>query len=538
MKKIIPTAVFALSLAARSLFGNPLESTILKEEPKKEFNIAGNVDSRSFSVDFSAGKDWKFNFASDAEFIDAPRIKNIDAVVGNDKIYLGASYENLSTETILEDSYLLKLQTGIKPFDWLDFCITGALVDLPNMQSWISYKIPMTLSAFALNANVGKEFELDSVSLFPWLSVAGSVYLATPGDTDSLHTLEEIFPDYGAELMALPFNHLNVKGGLDVKTRLIDVSYQGEYQGNFSFPPIFNIANKIGINAHDEDRKNNLEYAVSLITKPVYFGDKLIAPVRNELQFDVGGFVLFDNGLFLKGKFSSLVDFLTENQYNITASVGKKFDFGNIEAYYNSKNNVFGLQFSTQLDKTVERESKTRKQFDKFPGRSIPENNILSSPYNSTLHSEFGNTLEEAKAKIKAGGEQELSRLLSFIQYKEHNEGTFTAREEYEIYGWGDCEDTNGNLGVELERMLDHKEVYAVGIRGPFISHATIIIKDKNGKFDLRDFQDYYNLNADTPQQAVEMVFPGANIYDDGTVSSSVSAVRNAVERRLYDWNK
>jgi hypothetical protein len=64
------------------------------------------------------------------------------------------------------------------------------------------------------------------------------------------------------------------------------------------------------------------------------------------------------------------------------------------------------------------------------------------------------------------------------------------------------------------------------------------MIKDKNGKFDLRDFENYYDLNANNPKKAIEMVYPGAYVYGDGTVSGSVSTVRNAVERQLYDWKR
>ena len=134
--------------------------------------------------------------------------------------------------------------------------------------------------------------------------------------------------------------------------------------------------------------------------------------------------------------------------------------------------------------------------------------------------------------------EQDLSNLASYFVWKDHD-GTFTAKEEYEIYGYGTCRDTNGNLLTYIEeKAFDYKNVYAVAIRGPFVSHVITIIEKQNSKFDLRQYSDYYEIDAPTAQAAIDKIFPGAYIFDDGTVSTAVSTIRNAVENPLYDWTK
>jgi hypothetical protein len=564
MRKLAPI-VLALGLTARALFGNPLESTLIKDDTKKEFDITGSVDNKSLSLDVSLprGDDWNVSLASDMEFIDTPKIKNVDLVLGRENFYLGASFENLSTETLLQDSNIFKIQWGIKPADWIDFSVTGALMNIPNMTIYYSslglgnLQTPLTLYAGGLNINLGKKFDLKSSSLFPWLSITASGYIADPKNTSDFQTANANFPGYDSILLAAPFDHIHIEGGLDFGTKYLDLSYKGSLEGfplpdslgSYSMP--YNFTNMVGITMHDEDKKKlNLEYNLGLITKPQYHFDKILSPTRNELQFDINGFYIFDNGIYLKGKFSTLVDFLTPNQFNITAAIGKEFKEGNLELYYSlqndaygSQNNVFGLQYSTQLDKSTEKENRTRNNFhNSTVSEPVITNNsgysLDSDPHSNLvpLHSRFGNTLEEAVSNVHS--EQDLSNLASYFVWKDHD-GTFTAKEEYEIYGYGTCRDTNGNLLTYIEeKAFDYKNVYAVAIRGPFVSHVITIIEKQNSKFDLRQYSDYYEIDAPTAQAAIDKIFPGAYIFDDGTVSTAVSTIRNAVENPLYDWTK
>ena len=565
MKKVAPIAL-ALGLTARALFGNPLETTIVKEENKTEMvDFRGNADNKSFSLDLSlpVGDEWNLNFASDVNFSDMeysgpPKINNLDLVLGRENFYFGASYEDLSTETMLNGSNIFKFQWGMKPADWINFSVTGARIDIPNnnvditsivstpFSAPVVYNTPLTLYAGGWNLNIGKEFSLNpSLSLFPWLSTTGSLYLADPQVTDDLQVVNTIFPGDISSLMASPFQHVRIVGGLDLKTEYLDLKYKGTYEGQpiFPFPPIFNFTNMLGLRMHDGD-KMDLEYDVILITKPPFSFDQIIAPTRNELQFDITGFYLLDSGLFFKAEASALVDFLTQTQFSATAAVGWKFkDGGNIEAYFSSQhdpqgsqNNIFGLQYSTKfLDKSTSRESKTRNNFDNST-RSNPTIDMANSANLAALHTQFGNTLEEAVKNVH--NEQDISRLMSFIQYKDHPDGAFTAQQEYEQTGWGDCEDTNGNLGVVLEKALNiYKNVWAVGLRGVY-GHGAIVMETQDNKFQVRSFEKYFDTNAPSAEAAIQDVFPGAFIYDDGTVSTSVQTVRDAVERPLYDWTK
>lgn len=534
MRKILPIIVLGLSLAARSLFGNPLESTILKET-QKDYEIFGNVSNKALILDASLpmGNDWRVNFASDMEYDDSiPIINNVDMAIGNKFFYIGGSYGDLSSDTLTQNGSIVKVETGLKPFDWLDFSLTGALVNLLGMRTQWDYKTPIELYALGWNANLGKEFNLGSVKLFPWISTTGSRYWANPQNTEDFQKVVLGNPEDSSESMAYPFDHLNVKAGLDVKTKFLDFTYQGEAEGQFYYPSPFNFTNTLGMNMHDEERKTNVYYNISLITKPQLYTD-IVAPLRNELQFDIGGFGILESGFFAKGNLSIPVDFLSPNQFNITAAIGKKFKEGSLELFYNSKSNTFGLQYSTQLDSSIKRESKARNSFNKLEKAGYPNYTYSAGE----LHSLFGPTLEDAVAYVKTHGEQGLSDLIAHIKYYDHD-GTFSAKEEYEK-GYGVCRDTNGNLIPYIEsRAFNYRQVYAVILIGSFINHATTIIQDETGKFDIRDYQYYYDLNADTPQKAVDAVYPGAYIYGDGSVAGSVSKVRGAVERPLYDWKR
>ncbi len=543
MKKVAPIAL-ALSLAAGALFGNPLESTIIKEDSSSIIDLKGSIDNKSFSFDssLSLGNDWELDFASDMQYSDSPRINNADGVIGNKNFYAGFSYGDLSTETLLQDSDIMKVQAGLRPFDWLDFSMTGAKINMPNTSVDFSalgygkFETPLTLYAIGWNADLGEKFDFKSFSFFPWLSVIGSKYYADPQETQDFINLIGT-SEYDSGSMAYPFDHLNVKGGLELGTKYFDLSYMGTFDGQFYNPSPFNLTNMIGASLHDESRKASLECDISLITKPNYSIDEFIAPTRNELQFDVSAFALFKNGFYLKGKASELMDFLAPDQFTVVAGIGEKFNGGNLEFYYNSQNNVFGIQYSTQLDTSMNRESRLRNNFhNSTVNANPPYLHYPDSPDLAALHAQFGDTLEEAISKIHS--EQDLSRLISCISQKDHD-GTFSAQEEYEIYGYGVCRDINGNLSPYIEsRAFNYKNVYAVGLRGPFIAHAVVVIETQQGKFNLRNYADYYILNAPTAQAAVDSVFPGDYIYGDGTVSSSVSSVRTAVESPIYDWAK
>jgi hypothetical protein len=555
MKKVAPVAL-ALGLGARALFGNPLETTIVKEDNKSEMvDFTADAGNKGFALDLSlpVPGDWNLNFASDVTFAETsspPRVNNVDFVLGRDNFYLGASYGDLSTETLLQGSNIFKVQWGMKPADWIDFSVTGAIVNIPNNTVDISSmgypksQIPLTLYAAGENVNMGQKFALNSNwSMFPWLSIVASEYFANPQINDDFQTMDALSPGFGAQSMGYSFDHLNVKGGVDFDfNEHIKLSYQGTYEGQFY--PSFNLTNMVGVQFHDKD-KMNLAYDVSLITKPTWAADGVIDPTRNELQFDINGFYLTDFGLYVKGDVSALVNFLTENQFNVTAGVGWKFkDGSDIEAYFNSQfnpedasqNNSVGILYSTKLDKSVNKESKTRNAFVTSPGISKPNITYSSSPSLAALHAQFGSTLEEAVSNVHS--EQDLSRLASLITWTDHD-GTYSAKQEYEQTGSGVCRDTNGNLLPYIEaRAFNYRNVRSVVLRGGFISHAVVAIETKDGKFDLRNYDQFYELNAPTAQAAVDAVFPGSYIYDDGTTSTSVQTVRNAVERPLYDWTK
>lgn len=540
MKKLAQIAALMLSLAVPRLFGNPLESTIIKEEAKNAFDLTGSIDNKSLSLDafLPVGNDWKVNFSSDFEYTDMPRISNVDFAIGNRNFYIGSSFSDLSSNRLLKNSSMFKVQAGLMPLDWLDFSLTGASINIPNMKTYGYFETPLTLYAIAGSANIGKEFDLKFLKLSPWLSAVGSRYFASAQDTEDLQFLKKN-RGYGEETMSYPFNHLNIKGGLDFRTKFFDFTYRGEYDGLLYFaPPEFNFANTLGISFHDEERKNSFNCKLSLITKP-QFCEYISSLLKKELQFDADGFVLFNYGFFVKGQVSTLVNSLTPTPVNFLVAAGKKFDKGNLELYYNSQGNVFGLQYSTQLDKSTDKESRLREGFNNMEISSPDTTSEYYGERNLTiLHAEFGNTLEEAVVKVRAGGEQALSRLISLLEKKDH-EGTFSARELYEKRGYGCCRDINGNFIPYIEsEAFNYKKVYSVSLSGSFTNHAIAIIMDENEKYDLRNYENYYNLNAESENYAISKVFPGAYVYGDGTVSDTVSVVRDAVEKQLYDWKR
>lgn len=542
MKKLAPL-VLSLSLAANSLFGNPLQSTIVKEDTKQEFDFTGSLDTSSLSLDASLpmGNGWRVNFDSDMDKINGLRINNVDMAIGNKFFYIGGSFGDLSESIATENSSIFKAQAGLDLFNWLYLSATGAIVNLPNMRSIAFYETPTTLYALAGSLDIGKEFKIGDGGLFPWLSVTASRYWAKV-DSESLKkvTDNKDYSDYVPENISWPFDHLNVKAGLDIElNKFLKLIYQGEYEGQFYQDSPYNFTNTAGISMQDEKGKLKMDYLVSLITKPQWYKEVVTSPFQNELQFDVDAFALFENDFFVKGKFSALVNFLTETQVNATAAIGKKFKFGNFELYYNYPNNTFGIQFSKQLDNSTDRESKLRVGPQKeIEGITDPNEIIINfSADANSLHALWGaNTLEEIVTKIHS--EQDLSNIISSIPFKEHD-GTFSAREEWEKYGYGVCRDTNGNLIPYLEKKaFNYKAVYSVTLWGTIPAHDVAVILKQNGKYDLRDFERYYSLDADSAEKAVESVYSGAWIYGNAEVSSSVNAVRKSVESKIFDFKK
>ena len=549
LKKAAPLAA-ALIFGAGALFGNPLESTVLKEDAKKEIvEFTGNADNKSFAIDASLpmGNSWTWGFNADAQFdTNFMRLNNVDTVIGNDRFFAGVSFGDLSSETLLKDSIIAKVQAGIRPWDWLDLTLTGAYVDLPNLKSREIYSTPMSLYAVGIQGNIGKKFDLGAVSLFPWISFLESTYYDNPVETDDYKMLLKANPDYRT-LMSFPFDHFNIQAGLDLKTKFLDVGYQGTFDGrsssfwNGDFPWYypFNFTNKIDLSLHDKDKKFVVDYAVSLITKPPYsLVDIMPDFTRNELQFDLSLFNLFKNDFFIKAAASAYVNFWDPTQLSFTGAVGKKFKDWTLELYYNSFNNVVGIQGSTQLDRSTKRESTQRNDF--YNSQS-PDPTISSPlPFSSlnAIHQKFGNTLEDAIGYVHAHGEQGLSDLIAMIPQAQHD-GTFTAKDLYENKGYGMCRDINGNLAVEIERdAFNYKNVEPITLRGPFDPHVIVLMEGYDGKYYARNYWNFYNLKAQTRDDAIKEAIDEAVMFGDGTVSSSVKAIRDAVERPLYDWTK
>ena len=223
LKKAAPIAA-AFMLAGTSLFSNPLESTVIKED-KTGVEFTGSVDTNSFSLDSSLplGNEWTINFDSDLEYNDGPnvppRLNNVDLVVGDDHFFAGASFGDLSSDTLLTESNIMKLQTGIRLWDWFDLSVTGARVFMPKFKTSVagpvdllSFEFPVNLYALGFSGDIGKEFPVGKgdLSLFPWLSFVEGSYFAESGQTQDLIDLTQALPDYTPDSVAFPFDHLNV----------------------------------------------------------------------------------------------------------------------------------------------------------------------------------------------------------------------------------------------------------------------------------------------------------------------------------------
>jgi len=561
MKKIAPVAL-ALGLGARALFGNPLESTIIKEEPKKEpFSLESSlsyegIGEDTFNAAITASGEYKFD--SGYKILGDLRIDNglpTKAVLaaGHPNMYLGAKWENLSGETsLLEGANLFKVESGVRNIaNFLDMSSFFAYTSIPNMKTrWGAYKdslgqdveysydTPFQLYTFGIDGIARPKFELENSTITPWLS--GKILI----NSATAQNAEKIDSAYDYSSFAYAFNHFDVGLGADFSMNWFDFGlenhWEGSYDPSFAVFPISGTKHKVKIGFHDKE--NFLQY--SFTANPQF--NLLDWPANWDLQSDVDFRFHFTPEVYIKGNLN--MNHSTIENPNFIAALGYLNKEGtNVELFCNLKSKTMGITLSSRnLGNKLERYSK--EPFAKISPSApniYPSNPSIGVGNVAVIHGIYGEDISDVVSYIKsrAGSDyssvmSEVSKYASYFEWIDDNHnGTYTAEQEHDL-GYGVCRDTNGKLlPTVINGILGSKGYKSWGkaLFGPYVGHVLTIIKKPNGRYDIMNYKGVYlNLNAETEQKAIDRAYPGAYAYDGGQFSETSQRVIKALEESVW----
>jgi len=481
--------------------------------------------------------------------------------VGNNNFYIGGKFQDLSNEaTLLRDAGLWKGEIGTR--DLLGFLTTSlfaAKTTMPNMASiWANYFMnssdsftPLDLTSYGGELKLNPKFDINGFGINPSAFISRIYSTSSAKNTQGISARvndpnDKLALKVDDSSYAWAFQPTNLGVGLGFSFRRFNVGYnvedqidtglvnQGGYDGTTNL--------KQEINAGYKGKNLTLEYLLTINNYTNYMG-----PTVNVFDSNINAMIKLPANLYLKAMVDINHKFLDES--NVIGAVGYSDPKSqtNLEVFYNWQDKTVGISFSTKSLESL---------FDRDVYSNPEKNFINQSPAEATsigwepnfpgdvqsLHAEWGNTLQDAIAKIKADSRgdyhtaiNEIAKLESHILYQNH-EGTFTASEEYNT-GYGVCRDTNGQLLPALiNGSLGNKGYSAWGrnLDGSYLMHDVTVIQKPNGKYDLMQYNIYYETNADTEVKAIDSVFPGAYIIGGGQYSPAAQAVIDALQESVW----
>jgi len=539
MKKLAPL-VLALSLAARSLFGNTgdllkeiqekkqpfsLETTLTAQNPAENFNSNFNI---SGEYNFDAG----YKIRGELEIENNLPSKAVLAA-GNPNIYLGAKWENLSLETtLLKDANLFKLELGVRDIaNFLNLSPFVAYTSIPNMKTrWTAYggfDTPLQLYTFGVDGIAKPKFELKKSTITPWIS--GKILINGPIAKNT----EWIYPTYDDSSFAWAFNHFTVGLGAELNSKNLDLGLENYWDGSY-YPFMSGTIHKARAVLHDEKNKNSLGYAFTANPQFNWLG----WPANWDLQSEIDFKLSLPSGIYLKS--ISEINHSNLGKSNTITVLGYSSKTGNnLELFYNLQDKLLGITLAMkELGNNKERYSK-----DEFYKMKPSFRDLYSSEgdHSGIIPGFYGENISNVVNYIKSNSTdyksamQEISEYASYFKYREHV-GTFSAEKEHDE-GYGVCRDTNGILlPTVINGVLGSQgyKSWGKGFFGPYIGHALTIIKKPNNRYDIMDYENVYFLDAKTEQEAIDKVYPGAHAYDGGKYSETSQRVINALEESVW----
>jgi hypothetical protein len=532
MRKLA-SIVLALGLTTKALFGNPL--SLQEESQEKPFSLETTLTAENPGENFNTGFDIRgeYNFKEEYKILGELEVENnlpkkAIFATGNKNMYLGAKWENLSNETsLLEDANLFKLETGMRDVaGFLNLSSFAAYTQIPNMKTRWIYETPLKIYTFGIDGIVKPKFELENLTIMPWLS--GKILINGPiaQNTEYLGTV------YDDSSLTWAFNHLNVGLGADFLTKNFDFGLENYLDGNY-YPFMPGTIHKARAKLHDKENKNSLEYVFLMNPQFSWLG----WPANWDLQSEIDLKLSLPSGIYIRG-IGNINHSNFENS-NLTAVLGYLDKSGsNLEFFYNLQNKLIGITFSSKgLGNCKNRYSK-----EPFEELVHSRSDIYTFSHDSTrIHDDWGENVSDVINKIKSktgnynSAMQEISRYVSYFDYIDH-EGTYTAEQEHDL-GSGVCRDTNGVLlPTVINGVLGSRGYKSWGevLFGSYIGHAITIIQKPNNRYDIMDYNRVYYLDAKTEQEAIDRVYPGAYAYDGGKYSTSSERVINALEESVW----
>ncbi len=487
-------------------------------ERRIDFNSVQNENQKSLDISFPL-KNSQLEFNLEQENND---IKEIGIVGAIKDFYVGISYKDLETTNFLKDSDMLKIQMGLRPFDGLELALTGARIKIPDVHYSERYNISSTLTGIVYDMIVSP-FINQKIS--PKFSAKVSLFLGEPEQSEDLEKLHKVHNDEDYTI-SCAFNHFKFGAGATFHFQDFDLELENFLNGNFF---AFNNTNhSLGIKF--DDGRNMFVYKFGVDIKPSVYEDS--TPWKFDLKSDFAGFLQLPKGLYIKTNGNINYSDLKESDFILSTGISKNNK--EFEVFYNSRTKSVGLMLSTRLEKISNKEKYLSKKHEIFE-RANPDRTYNEYvPWGNTdlIRSVWGENLEQVVSKIK--NYQDLCNYISYIKQIEHP-GIFTAEETHEK-GYGQCSDINGRLIPYIISRALGDEAWGFGFTGPYIAHAVTIIKDRNGKYDLMDYYNYYNLDADTEWEAVQKVYPGFNTNERGEATFSTQTIIDSLEERMHEF--
>lgn len=539
--------------------------TVQNPGDPKYFNFGINGE-----IPFSKSKDSvkiEYGVGGSSDSITKARL-----AVGNNDVHVGVKYQNLSGDaTLLNNANLWEGEFGTKDllgfFTGSLFAYTASFPDFiggwnPSIFGLDGILTPVKLSGFGLDLKINPKFDIGPVGVSPLLFMRQVNSISSAKNTQPLFDIANGPVDsngstIGDSSFSWPFNRVNMNAGLTLLFKGFDLGYNiGLKEAPYGAASDFTSHFEHKINAGYHGKEVDLEYLLTINRFTTY----LYAPnVTSTSQFVDPKTTSFDSKINFEFKLpwnlylKSMIDInsgLDEGFNTITAlGYSDKKDGLNLELFYNKNDRTVGISFSTKsLEGIFNRNDYTNPQRNYLKQDSVSPSSVNGDfvfPGDvNTIHSVWGNTLQDAIAKIKSDSHGDyhtainlIERFESYFAYgnPEHN-GTLTAPQEYNT-GNGVCRDTNGQLLPTVINGVLGNEGYSawgISILGSYLSHEVTIIKKPNGRYDLMQYNLFYETNAKTVVDAIDAVFPGFYMIGGGRVSPAAQEVLDAVYEGVW----
>ena len=448
---------------------------------------------------------------------------------------------NLGQDNLLKNSILAKIEyrTIRKISKRLVYEGTHGL-GFFRLPSLFSYKtdfkpLPLSVWAFRLNESIRTP---KSMRLSKELTLAPRVGLRGVFSTDAEHSSSwRQIVDYAEAVSAFSYLRGNLALRLNRKVGE-NLDAYSEYGGSIrtsAYAPITPLFNQ--------------EVSIGLKTEQVganEFGLSLHLPLQRDLIEDESLNQRRRVDYNLRRNWGDSWELNSEVEYGegdyttLILSLLKSWGDFHIQAYFyrSPYGGSYGIQFQFGKGKTdrnlisqiYEHRPNSRGQcFSFYPESPEP-------PDSSVWHS-FEKTVDWLDTPEKVAWYADL--VLAYLYDHNDESGLFNIYTPKEVFekGGGNCTEKSCFQAYCLSR--NGYEAYAVSFTARSIAHAVCVFKDKaTGKWNVLNTGEYYKVETDNIEEALDRLFPGWISFDiiDPASTSTLTQVESITKRVILNW--